>query len=172
MNTTGDNAKGPVKPRRLAWLLERHAAALELFARQFCRAADDVVQEAIIELAARAEAPDDDVAWLFGTVRYKAISAARRERRRKRREREAVAKRPAWFADVAQQRAEAQIAASALETLPDAEREVIVAHIWGGLTFQQIGQVTGTSDSTAHRRYQAGLAAIRKRLRVPCPKKE
>ena len=58
-----------------------------------------------------------------------------------------------------------------LEELPAEQREVVVAHVWGGLAFRQIGDLTGTSDSTAHRRYQAALAAIRKRLRVPCPKK-
>jgi DNA-directed RNA polymerase specialized sigma24 family protein len=71
VNATGDKAKGPVRPERLAWLLERHAPALELYARQFCRCADDVVQEAVIELAARAQAPDDDVAWLYGVVRLR-----------------------------------------------------------------------------------------------------
>jgi RNA polymerase sigma-70 factor (ECF subfamily) len=38
------------------------------------------------------------------------------------------------------------------------------------LTFEQIGELTGVSSSTAHRRYLAGLSALRERLRVPCPK--
>jgi RNA polymerase sigma-70 factor (ECF subfamily) len=67
-------------------LLEHHAAALELCARQFCRCPENVVQEAVIELAAQREAPQDDLAWLYGVVRHKAISAARSERRRKQRE--------------------------------------------------------------------------------------
>jgi Sigma-70, region 4 len=50
------------------------------------------------------------------------------------------------------------------------EREVIVAHIWGGLTFEQIGEIAGCSASTAHRQYTAGLTTIRERLGVtePC----
>ena len=62
---------------------------------------------------------------------------------------------------------------SALESLPEVEREVLVARLWGGLTFQEIGQVVGTSGSTAHRRYQAALSAIREKLKVTesCPKK-
>lgn len=157
---------------RLAWLLKRHAAALELYARQFCRSADDVVQEAVIQLATRREAPQDDVGWLYGTVRHKAIAAARGEQRRKRRESQVAEARPAWFSDLAEQNIDARIAISALRTLPDEQREVIVAHVWGGLSFQQIAELTGTSDSTAHRRYQAGLATIRKKLRGPCPKRE
>jgi RNA polymerase sigma-70 factor (ECF subfamily) len=53
--------------------------------------------------------------------------------------------------------------------LPLDEREVIVAHLWGGLTFEQIAAVAGCSSSTAHRRYAAGLSALRERLHVPCP---
>ena len=80
------NTNDAVKAERLEVLLKRHAAALQLYARQFCQCGDDVVQDAIIELAACQPAPRDDVAWLYGTVRRKAISAARRARRRKRRE--------------------------------------------------------------------------------------
>ena len=166
------NASGPVDAERLEWLLKRHAAALELYARQFCRWADDVVQEAVIELAAQREAPKDDVGWLYGTVRHKAITAARREQRRKRRETRVAETRPESFSGLAEQSVDARIAVSVLQTLPEEQREVIVARVWGGLSFQQIAGLARTSDSTAHRRYQAGLAAIRKKLRVPCPKNQ
>ena len=39
------------------------------------------------------------------------------------------------------------------------QREVIVAQLWGGLTFEQVGELMGSSSSTAHRLYQAGLNA-------------
>jgi len=172
VNGEAHNTSGPVEAKRLAWLMERHAAALELFARQFCRNADDVVQEAVIELAACRKAPQDDVGWLYGTVRHKAISAARGEQRRKRRETCVAEARPEWFSGLAEQNVDARIAVEVLQALPEEQREVIVAHVWGGLSFEQIAGLVGTSDSTAHRRYQAGLTAIRKKLRVPCPKSE
>ena len=56
------------------------------------------------------------------------------------------------------------------ESLPLEQREVIVAHLWGGLTFEQIGELSGCSASTAHRQYTAGLSAIRERLGVTCRK--
>lgn len=170
MNGQDDNNAECVSPQRLEWLLEHHAAALELYARQFCRCGEDIVQEAVIELAALPQPPRDDVAWLYGVVRHKAISAGRSEQRRKRREDRAAEGRTEWFAGLAERTAEARLAAAALETLPDAQREIVVAHVWGGLTFQQIGQVLGTGASTAHRQYQAALAAIRTRLNLPCPK--
>jgi DNA-directed RNA polymerase specialized sigma24 family protein len=48
--------------------------------------------------------------------------------------------------------------------LPAKLREVVVTRLWGGLTFQEIGQVTGTSESTAHRRYHAALRRIRRTI--------
>ncbi len=170
VNGQDDNPAGPVSPQRLAWLLEHHAAPLGLYARQFCRCAEDVVQEAVIELAGKRPPPEDDLAWLYGVVRHKAISAARSEHRRKRRENQAAQQRAEWFAGLGQQTARAQMAAAALESLPDQQREIVVAHVWGGLTFEQIGQLLEMSDSTAHRRYQEALTAIRKNWDLPCHK--
>ena len=55
-----------------------------------------------------------------------------------------------------------------LRALPIEQREVIVAHLWGGLTFEQIAEVAGCSSSTAHRSYSAGLATLRSRLGESC----
>ncbi len=165
------NANRPVGPELLGWLLDRHAAALELYARQFCDCAEDVVQEALIQLAGQPRAPEGAVAWLYRAVRNKAISASRSARRRKRREAQAAARKPAWFDSPAADAIDAQVATAALEALPDEGREVVVARVWDGLSFEQIGQLTGTSDSTAHRRYQAALAVLREKLGVSCPKK-
>ena len=41
---------------------------------------------------------------------------------------------------------------------------MIVARLWGGLTFEEVGRLAGCSPPTAHRRYQAGLAELRERL--------
>jgi RNA polymerase sigma-70 factor (ECF subfamily) len=43
-------------------------------------------------------------------------------------------------------------------------REVIVARLWGGLTFAEIAEMVGCSLATAQRRYQAGLIELRERL--------
>jgi RNA polymerase sigma-70 factor (ECF subfamily) len=66
---------------------------------------------------------------------------------------------------------DAESAAAALQHLPLDQREVIVAHLWGELTFEQIADLIGTSSSTAHRWYIAGLTTLRERLEVVCPKK-
>lgn len=153
----------------LGRLMDGHAAALVLYARQWGSAPEDVVQDAFLKLATQKPPPVHAVAWLYRVVRNGAISAARRERRRQRHESAAAAQAPAWFT-AAPGGLDAETATRALAGLPLEQREVIVAHLWGGLTFEQIAELTGGSSSTVHRWYVAGLMALRERLGVPCPK--
>jgi RNA polymerase sigma-70 factor (ECF subfamily) len=156
-------------PQRLGHLIDKHAAALTLYARQWCLAPDDVVQEAFLKLAGQRAPPDNVVAWLYRVVRNGAIAAGRSEQRRRRHEREAAELTDSWFLPAEGTGLDAQAATEALNALPMEQREVLLAHLWGALTFEQIGEVVAVSASTAHRRYLEGLAALRERLRVPCP---
>jgi RNA polymerase sigma-70 factor (ECF subfamily) len=156
-------------PHRLGQLVDEHATALALYARQWCRAPDDVVQEAFLKLAGQRSPPDNVVAWLYRVVRNGAIAAGRSEQRRRRHEHGAAASAGSWFLPAENAGLDGQAATQALESLPLELREPLVAHLWGGLTFEQIGEVMGVSASTAHRRYLEGLAQLRERLRVPCP---
>ncbi len=148
----------------LTHLIGRHAPALELYARQWCEAPEDVVQEAFVRLAGQARPPDSPVAWLFRTVRHRAINAGRAHTRRRAHEARAAAEAPAWFEPDPSAALDPDAAGAALAALPLPQREVIVAHLWGGLTFEQIGALVGASTSSAHRLYQAGLAGLRDRL--------
>jgi RNA polymerase sigma factor (sigma-70 family) len=158
-------------PLILGRLIDEHAGALMLYARQWCFCPEDVVQEAFVRLASQSSLPDNVVAWLHRVVRNAAVSASRSERRRQHHEGVAAARRPAWFVPYEGTSLDAHTAAAALEGLPIDARETVVAHLWGGLTFEQIGELTGVSSSTAHRRYLQALTALRERLRVPCPKR-
>src|SRR5271170_7047104 len=80
----------------LGRLVDRHAAALELFARQWCDTPEDVVQEAFVKLAAQHTPPENSAAWLFRVVRNGALNAAQAARRRRRYE-TARAESTAWF---------------------------------------------------------------------------
>ena len=158
-----------MSPELLGHLLDHHAAALVLYARQWCHAPEDIVQEAFLKLVRQRPPPDKPVAWLYRVVRNEAIDAARAAKRRRRHEAEAASQRPAWFLPSRGSGLDAEAATEALQSLPPEQREAIVAHLWGGLTFDQIGELTGTSSSTAHRWYLAGLSALRARFHEPCP---
>jgi DNA-directed RNA polymerase specialized sigma24 family protein len=78
----------------LGQLMDNHAAALTQYARQWCLAPEDVVQEAFLKLAAQASMPAAVVPWLYRVVRNLAISAARSEQRRRRPQRHPRFRRP------------------------------------------------------------------------------
>jgi RNA polymerase sigma-70 factor (ECF subfamily) len=102
-------------------------------------------------------------------VRNGAISAGRAEGRRRRHELDAAADTGNWFAKMnVETTLDAEAAAAALHELPAEEFEVIVAHIWGGLTFAQIAELVNSTNSTVHRRYQSGLLTLKNRLGEPC----
>lgn len=158
-----------MEPDLLGSLIDRHGAALVLYARQWCGTPEDVVQEAFLKLFRQEPAPERALPWLYRVVRNAAQTAGRGERRRRRHEAVAAGRAAAWFTADADSVLDARTAADVLARLGDDEREVIVAHLWGGLSFEDIGAVMGCSASTAYRSYAAGLTALRDRLRVPCP---
>jgi DNA-directed RNA polymerase specialized sigma24 family protein len=63
---------------------------------------------------------------------------------------------------------DAATATTYLAELPLDQREAIAAHLWGGLTFEQIAVLVSSSSATVWRRYTAGLAALRERMTLPC----
>lgn len=147
-------------------LIDRHAAALELFARQWTDASSDVVQAAFIKLARSRPQPDRVVPWLYRVVRNGAVSVARSESRRKRHESARAENDASWFVPTVDDRLDADEATRALAALPQVNREVIVARLWGGLSFQEIAELLEISSSAAHRHYQFGLTVLRERLGV------
>src|SRR5437764_15241692 len=82
---------------QLGQLIDEPAAALVLYARQFCAAPEDVVQEAFLQLLRQPQAPAPLVPWLYRVVRNAGISASRASQRRRRHETEAARRETAWF---------------------------------------------------------------------------
>ena len=153
-------------PELLGRLVDQHGPALVLYARQWCSAPEDVVQEAFLKLVRHRPPPTNAVAWLYKVVRNASISAGRSAQRRMRHENQAALQRAEWFLPTERGMIDEIEARQALEHLGEDLREIITLHLWGGLTFEQIAEVTGLSSSTAHRRYLAGLESLRERLRI------
>jgi RNA polymerase sigma-70 factor (ECF subfamily) len=164
-----DAMMGPLTPESLGRLIDAHAAALELYAAQWTQSPGDVVQETFLQLFRQERLPEATVAWLYRVTRNRAINAARASRWRRHHEAAVADGRRGWFESSDVGELEADEAAQQLGQLPGQQREVIVARLWGGLSFEQIGEVTGTSSSTACRRYQQGIEALRKRLTASWP---
>jgi RNA polymerase sigma-70 factor (ECF subfamily) len=150
----------------LTRLLDEHRSALVLFARQRCSTPEDVVQEVFLQLVRQQPLPENVIGWLYRAVRNASISAARAAVRRTHYESAAAQQGEPWFISEEGQRIDAQEAAGALQSLPLEQRETIVARLWGGLSFDEIADLTATTKSTAHRRYVAGLASLRDRFQA------
>ena len=91
-----------IDPDILGRLFDEHAAFMLLFARQWCDAPEDIVQDAFVVLARQKAVPDRVVPWLYRVVRNggdRRVAATRRRRRREERAAglEAVQADP-WFA--------------------------------------------------------------------------
>ena len=152
----------------LAEIVDAHADALLLFARQWSVvSAEDIVQEAFLQLVRRVrgnDPPEHVVPWLFRVVRNESISWHHASRRSRARENRVAAEQPCWFEPSMETRLDAIRAAEELQTLPMDQREVIVARIWGGLSFEEIAALTESSRSTVHRRYCSALETLRRNL--------
>jgi RNA polymerase sigma-70 factor (ECF subfamily) len=149
-------------------IVDAHADSLLLFARQWSNAsAADVVQEAFLQLVRRAKAndpPENVVAWLYRVIRNELITQHHDSRRARAREERVASQRLEWFEPSLDTRLDAIRATEQLEALSIEQRETVVARIWGGLSFEEIANLTETSRATAHRRYLSAIDTLRKGL--------
>ncbi len=153
--------------RPLIELLDRSSSALVLWARNWCRTPEDVVQVAFCKLAAMKVWPADPLAWLYKVVRHGAMDTGKAEQRRRHRE-EVCARPECWFHEATVEGLDAERLTMQLQSLTVEQREAIVMKLWGELTFEQMAVAVSSSVSTMHRRYEAGIAALREQLREPC----
>lgn len=162
----------PTQLAQVRRLFEGHADRLVLYARTWADAdgARDVVQEAFVRLMG-VPAPDDPVAWLFRVVRNLAVTRGRTSGRHARLMGKAARDVELFRADPAAPLA-ARDAQAALEKLNSQEREIVLLHLYCGLSFETTGQIAGVSTATAFRTYRAALDRIRKTLEATCPAKK
>jgi len=148
--------------------LDRHGSALVLLARAWVPThtdAEDVVQEAFVRFWRARDRAADPIAYLFGCVKRCALDWVRARGRQA--PREAVAARPEGeplFDGPLEQGERRAAVATALDALPDAQREVLVMRVWGGLSFPQIAAALGIPTDTAASRFRYALVKLRERL--------
>ena len=118
------------------------------------------MQEALIDLLRQTPAPDHPVAWLYKTVRRRAMNLARAERRRAKHHRQACEQRESWFLPADGVLDEPVDIEALLRRLPPLEREIVVARVWGELSYGEIADLVDGSTSSVHRRYQRALVEL------------
>ncbi len=142
-------------------LYRQHGAALLLFASAISgdrgRGQDAVHQVFLkaIENGSVSRAINKK-AYLFACVRNAVLNDAKVQDRHMPLDVDS-----AWFSPPERDHAGEQNLRRALGELPDDQREVIVLHVWGELTFSEIADLLGVSSNTAASRYRYALAKLR-----------
>ncbi|MGL6196628.1 MAG: RNA polymerase sigma factor [Thermoguttaceae bacterium] len=152
-------------PQEFEELVRKTTASLLLFARQWSHDShEDVVQEAFMRLFNQAQTPENPTAWLFTVVRNLSNRAVRTQKRRASRELTAVQTRNNWFSQESEARSDENTKKiiDELKKLPLKAREIVVAKIWGNLTFDEIAEMLEIPRTTVYRNYQKALRILEK----------
>jgi RNA polymerase sigma factor (sigma-70 family) len=141
-------------------LYRQHGPALLLFALAITgerSKAQDALHHVFLTLLenGKLRLADDKKAYLFGCVRNAILNE------RKRQERNRPLDESAWFSPPDQDYAGERNLRRALTALPEDQRQVVVLHVWGELTFSQIGDLLEVSSNTAASRYRYALGKLR-----------
>jgi RNA polymerase sigma-70 factor (ECF subfamily) len=136
---------GPALLAYVASLLASRAKAEDVLHQVFCNL-----------MKSRTPMPGNSRAYLFQAVR----NAIRNVRRSMDRE-VGLDERDAWFLSPSGAIEDSLALQTALRQIPAEQREAIVMHVWGDLTFEEIAHVLGISANTAATRYRYGLSKLR-----------
>lgn len=137
--------------------------------------AEDVVQELFLKLARDASSISgarSEAAMLLTMTRNLALDTLRRAKSRDTTQKRWAAELPEWFEmtedqDLAHQQA---WLTAALASLPEEQRSAVHLHVWEGLTFREIGEMTGQPAQTIASRYRYSLTKLRAALETsPTP---
>jgi RNA polymerase sigma-70 factor (ECF subfamily) len=147
-------------------LYREHGTALLLFAMSISLdrgRAQDAVHQVFLRMleTSRLDKVEDLKAYLFTCVRNAVLNDHKVSRRNA-----ALDEESHWFDPPQRDYAAELNLRRALESLPDDQRQVLVLHIWGELTFLQTAGVLGISSNTAASRYRYALANLRESMCV------
>ena len=141
------------------------AGGLVLYARaRWGSAAEDVVQEAFVQLMRQGRRPEYPKAWLYRCVHNAAVSRIRKEQAQRKYLGRLAEVRSEWFEERPGEGMDAAAVEAALKELDGGGRELVVMRIWGELSWREIAEVTGMPTSTVCHRYREALAEIRRRI--------
>ncbi|MGL6226881.1 MAG: RNA polymerase sigma factor [Thermoguttaceae bacterium] len=143
-------------------LLEETGPVLVLYARNWSpQTAEDVVQNAFLKLLREQPFPTNPKSWLFRVVRNACWDEKRREKYKWKQQEELTD----WFEPAVStplsDEMDGEKLTTALESLDLDVRELIIARIWGDLTFREIAELTKRPISSLYDQYQRGLNRLK-----------
>lgn len=154
-----------LNPQELSQLIDDHWGPLTAWVGTRVDA-EDIVQQTFIALAGLTKAPENPRAWLYRVAKNNAVNAAKSKKRRRRRQQNAA--KNEHCASQANTTLEASELRSLLARLTEDQQEIVVAKIWGQLTFEEIAAHLGISKATAWRIYKSAIESLRSFYNVTC----
>lgn len=149
-------------------LYEQHRRGLFAYACSFVSSfatAEDILQQVFTRmLRLDVEITGSPIPYLYRAIRNAALNQIRDRSRE-------VGLEDGWLdspAGLEQTGLELQ---SALRELPEDQREVIVLHVWGEMSFDEAATALGISPNTAASRYRYGLSKLREQFQVGARRK-
>ena len=147
-------------------LYRQHGASLLLFAISICgepSRAQDAVHQVFLKLMETNSLQNalDSKAYLFASVRNVLLNDLKHRQRSV-----AIDHDQLWFTPPDRDHAAEQNLRRALQSLPDDQRQVVVLHIWGELTFAQVAEILNIGANTAASRYRYALEKLREAMAV------
>ena len=147
-------------------LYRQYGGVLLLFAISICgesSRAQDAVHQVFLKLIETGGLKNavETKAYLFASVRNFLLNDQKSRQRN-------VAIEPdrLWFTPPDRDHAAELNLRRALQALPDDQRQVVVLHIWGELTFSQVAEILGIGANTAASRYRYALTKLRDAMMV------
>jgi len=104
----------------------------------------------------------DAKAYLFASVRNTVLNELRRNERI-----QDLDPDDRWFDPPEHDYAAERQLQIALRALPVDQRQIVVMHIWGDLTFGEISEIVGISSNTVTSRYRYALNKLREHFSIP-----
>jgi RNA polymerase sigma-70 factor, ECF subfamily len=145
-------------------LYQQHGPALLLYARSLLGrrdVADDVLQQVFMKLLEQNSIPEETRPYLFRAIRNVALNWIRSESKQVD-----LAEIDPWFEAPHRDHATRVSLTVELMRVPEDQRQVLVLHIWGGLSFEEIGNVLDVSANTVASRYRYALQKLRVAMRT------
>jgi RNA polymerase sigma-70 factor (ECF subfamily) len=140
-------------------LYQQHGPGLLLYACSLLgrkHAAEDVLQQVFMKLLEQSTIPEEPKPYLFRAVHNAALNLIRSESNQVE-----LADIEPWFEALEHDHAARVTLTTELMRIPQEQRQVLVLHLWGGLSFDEIASMLAISANTAASRYRYALQKLR-----------
>ena len=153
----------PLNKEMVQRLYEQHGRGLLAYACSFVTSvssAEDILHQVFQRiLLGVPEISGSPAAYLYRAVRNASLNQIRQRTRE-------ITLEDGWFEGPSGMEETAMELQSALSRLPDEQREIILLHVWGELSFEDAAAALDISPNTAASRYRYGLAKLREQFQI------